>query len=122
MNDTIATPPEPFPSRIVTLLEPKFTTTRSGFPSRLKSPTAMDWGLFSTPTGEPAAWVNAPEPLPSRIVTVFEPPFVTARSAVPSRLKSPTAVDEGKNPTLTGDPPASVSETGETQTPDRHVS
>src|SRR5688572_10984564 len=85
--------------------ELEFATTRSGWPSRLKSPTATDRGPAPTPTGEPGAWLKPPPlPSPSRIVTLLEPPFVTTRSALSSRLKSPTATDSGFEPTATGEP------------------
>src|SRR5882672_3458653 len=82
-------------SRIVTLSEYLFATAKSDLPSRLKSATATELGPEPAPTGEPAAWANAPVPFPSRIVAFLEPEFATARSALPSRLKSPTATEKG---------------------------
>src|SRR5258706_375660 len=48
-------PPDPFPSRIVTVYEERLARARSGTPSRLKSPAAMETGEFPAPMGEPAA-------------------------------------------------------------------
>src|SRR5436190_1450419 len=53
-------PPDPFPSRIDTLLASKFTTARSSFPSRLKSPLATNPGFAPTGIGDPAGCVKAP--------------------------------------------------------------
>src|SRR5205085_2109509 len=100
-------PPLPFPSRIVTVLALKFAVARSGVPSRLKSPTATDLGLLPVPTGEPQACEKPPAPSPSKIVTLLELMLETARSRLPSLLKSPTAVEEGLIPTATGEPGAS---------------
>ena len=49
-------------------------------------------------TGVPA--VNCPSPLPSRIETLSEPSFATARSSGPP-LKFPTATEVGWVPTVT---------------------
>src|SRR5882672_7922313 len=80
-------------SRIVTLSEYLFATAKSDLPSRLKSATATEKGPEPAPTGEPAGWLNPPAPFPSKIVTLLESPFATARSGFPSRLKSPTATE-----------------------------
>src|SRR5262249_57478130 len=65
--------PVPSPKRIVTLLELKLATARSGLPSPLKSPTATDKGLVPAPTVELVALGKAPVPSPKRIVTVPSP-------------------------------------------------
>ena len=45
--------------------------------------------------------VNPPSPLPNRIETVLVPLFELAKSCFPSRLKSPTTIDVGAEPTVT---------------------
>src|SRR5437870_2254994 len=108
MVEEIGNPPRPSPSSILTLLDKRFATTRSGFPSRLKSPTATASGATPETTGEPGGSVNAPLPLPNSIVTLSENLFATARSGLPSRLKSPTAAKVGARPAPTGEPAARV--------------
>ncbi len=98
--------PAPLPSRIVTSFEPESTTARSGFPSRLKSLDTIAQGWLPAATGEPGAAANPPAPSPSRTVTSSEFEFATARSPVPSRLKSPAAIERGPVPTVTGEPGA----------------
>ena len=44
---------------------------RSGMPSPLKSPTAMEPGCCGTANGLPVGCGNLPEPLPSSTVKVF---------------------------------------------------
>ena len=56
-------------------------------PSALKSPTARPVGV-PTAGGEPIAGVNAPKPSPSSTVTVLPFKRATARSFLPSPLKS----------------------------------
>src|SRR5205823_4259837 len=98
-------PPNPFPSRIDTMFEALWSATaRSGLPSRLKSPTASDLRPPPTAKGEPEGCEKPPAPSPSRIVTLFELAFVTARSGLPSRLKSQTATELGTLPTSKGEP------------------
>ena len=45
-----------------------------------------------------AAAVKVPSPLPSRIVTLLLPELATAKSSLPSPLKSAAAIDEGLAP------------------------
>src|SRR5207237_1206893 len=97
-------PPAPFPSRIVTLLEPALAVARSGVPSWFKSPTATEVGLTPTATGELLGCENPPAPSPRRIVTLLEVELALARSGLPSRSKSPTATEKGPLPTATGEP------------------
>src|ERR1700682_2811454 len=77
---------------------------RSAFPSPLKSPTATDVGVFPVANGLPLAVVNPPLPFPSNTVRLLLLPLVTARSAFPSPLKSPTATEFGQLPTANGLP------------------
>src|SRR2546428_12063650 len=55
--------PSPLPSSTDTVLDPLLVTTRSGRPSRLKSPTAMDVGVA---VGRDGALLEVPLPLPPR--------------------------------------------------------
>src|ERR1039458_10269748 len=82
-----------------TLPEVKLATARSGFPSPLKSPTAIEDGLIPTGTGYVVAGAKFPAPSPFRIETVLSLKLVTARSRLPSLLKSPTATKDGLAPT-----------------------
>src|SRR2546422_6850677 len=70
--------------------------TRSGLPSPLKSPTSMYQGK---PPPEAkymffAGW-KVPSPLPSSTQAVQSPKLTTARSGLPSPLKSLTTMPEG---------------------------
>src|SRR5262245_30233321 len=76
-------------------MEPLLATARSGLPSPLKSPTATDLGLVPAPTVELWASGKSPAPSPSRIVTFLERWLATARSGLPSRLKSATVTELG---------------------------
>src|ERR1051326_2606505 len=88
-----------------------FATDRSCFPSPLKSPTEIDCGPEAD--GEVTADWNVPSPLPNNIAITLpgeheylpqlRPPSATARSLLPSPLKSPTAIERGA-------PPAGMSE------------
>src|SRR5882757_2065757 len=84
--------------KTVTVLLTAFVTTMSGMPSPLKSPAATNVGLVLVPVDGLAAAVNVPSPLPKRTVTVLLKVFATARSDLPSPLKSPTATDSGLLP------------------------
>src|SRR5579871_939456 len=55
--------PEPSPSRMVTApaLGISLATARSGFPSPLKSATAMEHGLALAAKGLPGAEINVPD-------------------------------------------------------------
>jgi hypothetical protein len=63
-------------------------------------------GDTPTETGLPGAAVKPPPPLHSRIVTLFDTPFTTARSIFPSLLKSFATIAKGNVPTATGLPKA----------------
>ena len=77
---------------------PPLPTTRSRFPSRLKSPTENAEG--SCPTRYLAPARNVPSPLPRNMETLLAAAelFATARPLFPSWLKSPTATAAGSNP------------------------
>src|SRR5207244_3510745 len=100
--------PSPFPNRIVTVLSLRFTTARSSSPSLLKSPRTSVKGPCPTGTGEPEAALNVPSPLPSRMLTMFPIPSLTAKSALPSLLKSAATMPVAKKPTGIGEPGAGV--------------
>ena len=77
-------------------------TARSGLPSPLRSPIATDTGL--APTGTLMAEPKMAEPKPllpllSSTDTVPENWFATARSGLPSPLRSPIATDTGPEST-----------------------
>src|SRR5215472_12314916 len=104
----------------------RFATARSGAPSPLKSLTATNTGSLSTARLWPA-W-NVPSPLPNSTAIVGLPSSLlttrsclpsplpssteivltfksqTARSSLPSPLKSPTATPAGPLPTVKLDP------------------
>src|SRR5207249_3705447 len=61
--------PSPLPSSTDTVLDPLLVTTRSGRPSRLKSPTAMDVGVAVATAG---AARKVPSPLKSPRATLIE--------------------------------------------------
>ena len=92
--------PSPWPRKISTpgietLFCPLVTTARSALPSPLKSAAKIYW--FRTPAtfsgqSEVGSGVKVPSPLPRSIETPTpEPVVVTARSGIPSPLKSATA-------------------------------
>src|SRR6202012_4744734 len=101
--------PLPLPRRMDTALawhpageqttSPELVTARSSLPSRLKSPTAMELGKFSTVTVD-GAGVKPPWPSFNRIGTDDAPAFATAISILPSPLKSPVASASGISPTV----------------------
>src|SRR5260221_1510622 len=96
----------PFPtprSTVVTLLVLLFATAMSGMPLWSQSPMFTAFGpepgvigmaRRNVPSGTP------PVPFPSRTLTVLAPLFATARSAMPSALKSATAIWFGDAPVL----------------------
>src|SRR5262249_44485462 len=86
--------PLPKPWRTDTEPPPALVTTRSSRPSLLKSPIAMELGLFPVPGV--AAKVKPPLPLPRKMLTVLLPLLTTARSALPSPLNSPTTTAYGE--------------------------
>src|SRR5262249_20889508 len=98
--ELVGNSPAPSPKRIVTLPEipeilgfPLLATARAGLPSPLKCPTATDSGEGPAPTGEPGAGAEPARRLPERMVTLLFNKLATARSGLPSPLKSPTATD-----------------------------
>lgn len=84
------------------MLSPWLTTAKSAFPSPLKSATATEYGFVPTVNGLPPAAVNPPLPFPSNTVTVLSPQSATAKSGLPSPLKSATAVARGFVPAAKG--------------------
>src|SRR5665213_1531856 len=68
-------PPEPLRRRTVTLLPLELAVTRSGLPSRLKSPTATDCGLAPAENGLPVNWAFAAVTA-SRTRTIFAAPGI----------------------------------------------
>src|SRR6266404_5437515 len=95
-------------SKIVIMLSPRSAMATSDFPSRLKSLTSTDAGPSPVPMGEPAVGLNPPVPSPKRIVTLAEYSFATAKSRLPSPLKSPAVTEAGLNPAATGEPAGSL--------------
>src|ERR1039457_7621042 len=86
---------------------------------------------LAAPARQLTAGLNVPSPLPSRILTLLVVELVTARSAMPSPLKSPTATALGPPPTgkLTGVwkvpsplPSATVTVLGPVRPPGRTIS
>ena len=70
------------------MLGPEFEVTRSRWPSPFKSATAMNNGV--PPTGDFTGGRNVPSPFPNATETpLFE---ASARSGIPSPLKSPVAI------------------------------
>ena len=102
--------PSPLPSRTSTAgpAGPGVFRATSGRPSPLKSPTATDWAL---PLPAPllrtlvvTAGRNEPLPFPSSTLTLLweaedGPALTTARSGLPSLLKSATVTARGSTPT-----------------------
>src|SRR5207253_762750 len=62
------------------------------------APPARNAGLAPA-VGSVCADAKAPSPLPSSTETVLDPRLATARSSLPSPLKSPTATENGLVPT-----------------------
>jgi len=94
--------PSPCPIRIDTPAGPTlplFATARSGMPSSLKSPTAIQFA--PTPAAGVDFVVNVPLPLPRRIDTVPSALFATARSIFPSLFRSAVEIPCGIPPTET---------------------
>ena len=76
-------------------MKPEFATARSSLPSPLKSPTATAKG--PDPTAKLVAAPKLPVPVPSRTPMLLDVKllFPTARSSLPSPLKSPSATERG---------------------------
>src|SRR5262245_931362 len=72
-------------------------TTRSWFPSVLKSPIAVEVGKVPVVTS--TTLEKPPVPSPTRMLTLSPSEFATARSMAASSLKSPRAMDAGLRPT-----------------------
>ena len=70
-------------------------------PSPLKSPIATEIGPEPTGISGTAGEVNPPAPSPRRIETLFDELLATAKSCLPSLLKSPIATEKGRVPTTT---------------------
>src|ERR1017187_780692 len=90
--------PSPFPSSTVSVLLSAFPTTRSTNPSPLKSPVTAQMGW--PPVGTLSFWVKDPSPTPRKMLTALiavpaNVELVTARSGMPSPLKSPVATKVG---------------------------
>src|SRR5262245_39031226 len=100
--------PSPLPSRTSTAGPegPAVFRARSVWPSPLKSPTATDWAppVAAPPltTAVVPAGRNEGRPSPSSTLTLWEgedgPALTTARSGLPSRLKSATVTVRGSTP------------------------
>ena len=94
-------PPAP-PSSTLSWFPERWATTRSGSPSRLKSPTATEdsppraWDPDTTAVGP-----VKPPPGPPSSTRTRPDSSATARSGSPSRLKSPTATEMGSAPVAT---------------------
>ena len=104
-----------WPRTMETLLLIELATARSALPSPLKSPTATETGPSPTANRGPGAGVKPPVPSPRRTETSLLAKFATARSALPSRLKSPTATEDGLFRTKNGEPVADVKRPGGTE-------
>ena len=76
------------------MLSLALATARSRRPSLLKSPIPTASGKLPTVIGDPLAGAKVPSPLPNRMITVLSKSLVSARSALPSWLKSPTAMEQ----------------------------
>ena len=74
---------------------------RSTFPSPFRSAGVKGPESLPSAVDEPGAVVKPPAPLPRRIVRLFEVPHGTARSGLPSPLKSAAAIAPGPSQTLT---------------------
>src|SRR2546426_1181250 len=97
--------PVPLPCRTDTLLLFRFATARSCLLSPSKSPIATEQGPLPTatnggraPTAKLVGAPKEPVPLPSRMDTLLLPLLATARSCLPSLLKSPSAREAGLPP------------------------
>ncbi len=96
--------PSPLPNKIATYNSLKCTTARSQFPSASKSDTSIS-GLYDRLCGlgsmeYAAAGSKLPSPRPSKTETTLSLLFPTARSRVPSLLKSRAIPLMGLMPTV----------------------
>ena len=86
-----------------------FATARSSLPSRSTSPAAIhELARPGRAMGEPVAWANPPRPFPRKIETVLPNCPAIARSGLPSRFRSATAIPYGTSPAVSGEPGASA--------------
>src|ERR1041384_7055241 len=65
--------PSPIPSSTLPVPDPKLAVTTSGTPSRLKSATAIEYGLVIGPVDDTIACRNVPSPRPSSTLTSLLP-------------------------------------------------
>ena len=89
----------PVPNKIDTVLSLKFATARSGFPSPLKSPIAVE--MEPAPAAKSLFAPKPPVrfvPVPKRTDTVLSSKLAVARSGFPSPFTSPMATDSGFPP------------------------
>src|SRR6476469_3648111 len=92
-------------SRMERLSPPEFAVAKSGFPSLLKSPMLMEAGLVPVAKGTWVAKVGVAAPgavVLSRMEAVLLPAFATAKSGLPSPLKSPMLMEAGLVPVAKG--------------------
>src|SRR5439155_11825128 len=64
----------------------------------LNDPTTAQTAFPTRRTSDPAP--KLPVPVPSSTATLLDPLRATARSGRPSPLKSPTATEDGRDPTV----------------------
>jgi len=96
-----ANPPVPFPKKTEIEFEISLATARSGIPSPLKSTEVIENApLPPLAKGLPGADENPPAPFPKKTEMLLEPEFATARSGIPSPLKSATVISLGLIPPL----------------------
>src|ERR1019366_2008046 len=102
---TVATASLPNCGRIVETKPASAPTATSETPAPLKSPVTTSSGLTpNVAAGVLLADAKVPSPLPSRIDAALSPGggripvSAVVRSALPSPLKSPTAMDTGTRP------------------------
>jgi hypothetical protein len=89
-------------TRTDTVLSALLVTPKSSRPLPVKSPTATEEGFLPVAAGEVVG--KSPLPSPKRMVTLglTNVLLATARSSLPSPLKSPIATEDGFEP-VTGD-------------------
>jgi len=88
-------------SRMEALLSPRFVTAKSGLPSPLKSPMLTDSELVPVVKSTLVAKVGVVAPVVlSRMEALPLPQCATAKSGLPSPLKSPMPTDSGAVPVV----------------------
>src|SRR5262249_1315856 len=93
--------PTPFPKKVfkeLRFVETSPGTTKSGFPSRLKSPAAMLIGFPALLICAPRKREKVPSPTPKLQLTLLLLEFTTAKSRWPSLLKSALVIPTGPGP------------------------